>query len=139
MTAAIGTERPRREFLLPEEDVEFLNGLGMDWETIVDGGVQWLLVRAVSLPPGFNVSNATLAIRIVPGYPAAALDMIYVHPPLCRGDNIAIPALSPCSIGGVGYQQWSRHYTSMNPWRPNVDSIASHWHAAEEWLRKAVK
>lgn len=139
MTASAAGTVLRRQFVLPDDDVEFLNGLGLDWETIIDNGVQWLLLIGFSIPPGYNVTRATLAIRIVPGYPAAALDMIYVNPPLRRTDGAAVRALTPCSIAGIEYQQWSRHYTAANPWRPNTDCIATHLHAAEEWFRKGAQ
>lgn len=135
----LNVDSPRREFVLPEDDVEYLTGLGLPWDAVVEGGAQWLLVHGYALPLGFNVAAATLGIRIVPGYPAAALDMIYVSPPLSRLDNGAIGALSPCSICGAQFQQWSRHYTPANPWRPNLDSVGSHLRAAEEWFRKAAR
>lgn len=128
----------RREFALPEDDQEFLDGLNLRWELVLDGGVQWLLLYEFPLPPGFNVQSVTMAIRIIPGYPAAALDMVYVSPPLGRVDGKPIPALSLCSIVGSQFQQWSRHYTAVHPWRPNIDSIASHIRAAEEWFKKAT-
>jgi hypothetical protein len=138
MSATKAAADLRRQFQLPEEDVEFLDGLGLNWETICDGGVQWLVVHNYPLPVGFNVPQATLLIRIVPGYPAAALDMVYVHPPLNRTDNRGIRAVSGTSIAGLSCQQWSRHYNPAHPWRPNIDSVGSHLHAAEEWFRRAL-
>ena len=75
MSTSTAAAQSRRQFLLPEEDVEFLDGLGLDWEAVVEGGAQWLLIHHYPLPRGFNVLAATLGVRIVPGYPAAALDM----------------------------------------------------------------
>ena len=62
-------------------------------------------------------------MRVVAGYPAAALDMIYLHPPLQRSDGQAIPAVSTCLLDGTTYQQWSRHYTPANPWRIGFDDV----------------
>jgi hypothetical protein len=129
----------RRQFDLPEEDVDFLDAQKWVWETAVLNGVQWLLVHDFKLPKGFTVKSATLGIRIVPGYPAAALDMVYVCPPLSRMDGGGIGALSLCSIDGRDFQQWSRHYAAAHPWRPDVDNVSSHLRAAEEWFQKAVK
>lgn len=128
----------RRQFALPEEDVEYLDALGLSWETIIEGQVGWVLIHAFPLPSGFNQSKVTLAIRIVANYPGAALDMIYVSPPLARSDGKAIGALSPFSLDGKVFQQWSRHYTAANPWRVGIDSLGTHVHAAEEWLARAV-
>ncbi len=129
----------RREFLLPEDDVAGLNALGYRWETIIASGGSWLLVHDWPIPPGFTATHVTAAIRIVSGYPAAALDMIYLHPPIRRSDGRPIPAVSDCLLDGTTYQQWSRHYTPANPWRIGLDDVVSHLRAAEEWLRRAAQ
>lgn len=139
--AAAEPARPvqaRRQFQLPEDDVEALDAFALLWETIVVAGTQWLLVHGWSLPAGLSADRVTIAIRMVPGYPAAALDMVYVNPPLQRTDGRSIPALSSFMLDGVVYQQWSRHYTSANPWRVGTDSVATHLRAADEWFRRAV-
>jgi hypothetical protein len=129
----------RRQFSLPEEDVEHLDATGLPWETVIVGGVQWLFVHEFPLSAGFIVSKAIIVVRIVPGYPSAALDMVYVHPSIERIDRQPINAVSMTEIEGRSFQQWSRHYTPERPWRANVDNIASHLHAAEEWFRKASR
>lgn len=129
----------RRQFVLPEEDITALDAAGRPWEAIVVDGVQWVLVHDSPLPCGYIVSTVTVAVRIVPGYPTAQLDMVYVHPALQRTDGKPIPALTPTTIQGQIFQQWSRHYTPSRPWRPGVDSLASHLRAAEEWFTRAVR
>lgn len=131
--------RLRRNFSLPEEDTEGLDAAGLPWETIIDNGSQWLLVHEWILPGGFTVTSATLALRIVPGYPSAALDMVYVHPRLMRTDGRSIAGLSDTVIDGRTFQQWSRHYTPQNPWRPDVDSVGTHLRAIASWFARAVK
>jgi hypothetical protein len=128
----------RRQFVLPDEDTVALNADGCSWETIVVSGARWLLVHDWPVPAGLTASHVTVAIRIVAGYPAAALDMIYVHPALQRRDGRAIPGLSTMLLDGKTFQQWSRHYTAANPWRIGLDDVASHLHAAEEWLRRTA-
>jgi hypothetical protein len=118
--------------------VEALDARGFRWETILEGKRQWLLIHAWPVPRGLSATTVTAAIRIVPGYPAAALDMIYVDPPLSRTDGQAIPALSAIMIDGRTFQQWSRHYSPQNQWRIGLDDISSHLSAAEEWMRKAA-
>ena len=142
MTASPSRKPPaeaRREFQLPEEDVAALDSTGYRWETIVASGVRWLLVHDWPVPTEFTAGRVTAAIRIVAGYPAAALDMIYLHPPLQRRDGVAIPGLSSLLLDGSTYQQWSRHYTAANPWRIGEDDVSSHLRAAEEWLRRAAR
>ena len=75
---AIATRR--LVFHLPEEDREYLDSLGLRWETIEDQGGRWVLMHEHPLPAGFNQERACLAIRIEGGYPPAKLDMIYVFP-----------------------------------------------------------
>ena len=128
----------RRLFSLPQEDVDALNALGLAWETMIDGKTQWLLIHNWPLPSGFNRSTVILAIRIVQGYPSAALDMVYVHPSLARSAGGAIAAVSDTTIDGKIYQQWSRHYSPQNPWRPNIDSVATHLRLIENWFERAV-
>lgn len=128
----------RRQFALPEEDVEALDRTGCEWETILSGGARWLIVHGWPVPDGLSVPVVSAAVRIVEGYPAAALDMIYISPPLHRLDGRAIPALSDILLDGKTYQQWSRHYTAANPWRVGTDSVVTHLKAAEEWLKRAA-
>jgi hypothetical protein len=128
----------RREFQVPEEDVETLDATGLPWETVKGGAVQWLLIQDWPVPPGFNVQLVTLGIRVVQGYPAAALDMVYVHPPLKRADGGSIAAVTETVVDGRVFQQWSRHFSPQNPWRPDVDNIGTFLRLASTWFEKAV-
>jgi hypothetical protein len=129
----------RRQFVLPEDDVRFLDGRATPWEAAVLGGTQWLLIHGFTLPGGFSVPAVTVAIRIVAGYPAAALDMVYVSPPVARQDGKPIACLSITSLDGQQFQQWSRHYSPAHPWRADIDNIESHVRAAEEWFARAAQ
>ena len=136
---SVTTGRPlRRMFSLPEEDIETLEAMGLPWECTVENATQWLLIHDWLLPGGFTAVRATIAIRIVAGYPSAALDMVYVHPRLARADGRPIGGLSDSVVDGKTFQQWSRHYTPANPWRPGVDSIVTHLRAIASWFAKAV-
>jgi hypothetical protein len=128
----------RREFQLPEEDAETLDATGLLWETVKVGGVQWLLIQGWPIPAGFNVQRVTLGIRVVQGYPAAALDMVYVHPPLKRAQGGAIAAVTETVVDGRVFQQWSRHFSPENPWRPDVDNVGTFLRLASTWFEKAV-
>jgi hypothetical protein len=44
----------RREFRLPAGDEQYLDSLELQWETIRDAGVLWLLVHDWKLPAGYN-------------------------------------------------------------------------------------
>lgn len=125
----------RRAFNLPEEDVEFLNSLGRMWETVKDAEVRWLLLHDYPIPTGFNVGSVKLAIKVEGGYPPAKLDMAYFQPGLSKVSGTAIPNLSPVTICGESYQQWSRHYQ----WREGIDDLAVHYRRIEQWLLDELK
>ena len=134
-TAAQLSQPTRRAFDLPEEDVDFLNSLGMMWETVMDKDVRWLMIHGYQIPLGFNITSSTLAIKIAGGYPPAKLDMAYFLPHLSRASGGNIPQLTLVAIKGQKYQQWSRHYE----WREGVDSLAIHYRRIEQWLIDELK
>lgn len=129
----------RREFDLPEEDVEHLDVRGLPWETIYDGRTQWLLLHQFPIPGGYNVKTATAAIQITPNYPSAPLDMVYFRPALTLQGNRSIGGLKMTHILGEEFQRWSRHRTEANPWRPGVDNLHTHLALVEEWLLREVR
>ena len=130
----------RRQFDLPEEDVDYLEELGLSWETLVEGCVQWLMLHAVSLPEGYITREVSVAIRIPPGYPVAALDMAYFHPFLARRDGRAIPQANVVQqLDGKRWQRWSRHRTTQNQWQPGIDNVKSHLALIEHWLEREPK
>lgn len=126
----------RRHFALPEADEEFLNSFGLRWETLLESGVRWLLVYDFPVPPGYNVVNVTVALRIETGYPDAQLDMAYFFPALARADGRPIGALSSQPLDGKTFQRWSRHRTGENPWRPGIDDVSTHLMLVENWFRR---
>jgi hypothetical protein len=128
----------RRQFQLPPDDLEFVEGRGEPWETISEQGVQWLLLHRFALPAGYNVSHATAAIRVLPGYPQTPLDMIYLEPAVARADGKPINALSALTIDGRAFQQWSRHRPA-DAWRVGEDCIATHCAYAFGWLSDELR
>ncbi len=128
----------RREFKLPQEDREFLDARGFIWETIVSGSEQWLVIQDFPVPVGYNVDKATAALLIIAGYPDAPLDMVYFLPHLARQNNRSIPNLTPRVIDGKNFQQWSRHRTGENPWRPGDDCISTHLALVTHFLKNEL-
>ncbi len=128
----------RREFKLPQEDREFLDARGFIWETIVSGSEQWLVIHDFPVPAGYNVDKATAAVLIIAGYPDAPLDMVYFLPHLARQDNRSMPNLTPRVIDGKNFQQWSRHRTGENPWRPGDDCISTHLALVNHFLKNEL-
>ena len=129
----------RRQFELPESDVEHLESRGLPWETVVEGGSQWLLVHNFPVPIGYNVVAATVSLLIAPGYPDVQIDMAYFSPSLSREDGKAIPQVCGQVIDGKTYQRWSRHRTAEDPWRVGVDDIGTHLMQVAEWLRRELR
>ncbi|MCB9250848.1 MAG: hypothetical protein H6605_00130 [Flavobacteriales bacterium] len=128
-------EVPRRDFTLLDEDEAFLESLGLSWEAANLGGALWIFIHNYPLPNGYNVNEAILGVRMSPGYPTAQLDMVYFFPALCRKDGQPIGALSLAHIDGKNFQQWSRHRTGANPWRPDIDNLGTHIPLADAWLQ----
>lgn len=126
----------RRQFRLPEGDEEFLQGSRLHWETLLEGGFHWLLLREYPLPTGYNCPSVDVAIQITPGYPVSALDMAYFYPNLSRLDGKPIGGLSLQTIDARSFQRWSRHRSGENPWRIEVDDISTHLAMVDDWLER---
>lgn len=126
----------RREFVLPERDVEFLDQLGLRWEAVREGNLGRVIVYGYGLPPGYNVASADLNLRIETTYPDTLIDMVYFAPALVRQDRRPIGAVSECQFDGRAWQQWSRHRTQANPWRPGIDDISTQLALVDHWLKR---
>lgn len=128
----------RQDFVLPESDLEFLTGFSNSWETINEGGNRWLIIRDYSIPNGYNVSKADLALNLNGAYPTTQIDMVYFSPALSLSNQKAIGALTIQAIEGKTYQRWSRHRTATNAWRAGVDDISTHLLLVDNWLKKEL-
>jgi hypothetical protein len=130
-----GLGTPRRQFRLPEGDVEGLEAAGFQWETIGAGG--WLLVHGYELPVGYNVERASVALQIPGGYPNTPLDMVFFNPLLSRRDGRPIPATQAIvQIDGASWQRWSRHYSPTHPWIPGEYNVVTHLALVKHWLER---
>ena len=126
----------RQDFPLPRTDETYLNGLGLPWETVLDGQMRWLRIHDWVLPTGYDRSTVSVALLIPSGYSDNQIDMVFLDPAISRLDGKPIGALSSQLITGKNWQRWSRHRTAVNPWRPGIDDIASHLTLVDEWLRR---
>ena len=124
----------RREFVLPEEDLDWLEKLPHQFELIAEAGVLRVVLYDFPIPPGYHCLQADVNVRIESGYPDTQIDMVYVHPGLQRADDKAIAAISNDAFDGRQWQRWSRHRTGENPWRPGVDNLATHFGLVEHWF-----
>jgi hypothetical protein len=132
-----GAGTPRRQFQLPEGDVEALEAAGLLWETVGAGGNGWLLVHGYQLPGGYNVPAASVAVQIPGGYPTTPLDMVFFNPLLSRSDGRGIPATQAVvQIDGTNWQRWSRHYSPFHPWIPGEYNVITHLALVRHWLER---
>lgn len=136
----------RRQFDLPLADVQYLNTLGLNWETVKEGSTHWLLIHQRAVPSGYTASHAQVALQIPPGYPDSPLDMVYFYPALERMDGQVIGAAIQLTNGvpqfpfdGKPFQRWSRHRTDKAPWRPGEDDISSHLVLVDDWLEREFR
>lgn len=128
----------RRQFELPEEDVNFLDGLRLTWETVNEGAVQRVVIYGHKLPAGYTRTHADLNVRIERTYPDTQIDMIYFFPALSIADGKEIKAITSDKFDGKDWQRWSRHRTPQNPWRPGIDNLETHMILVGEWLKQEL-
>lgn len=127
----------RRDFQLPETDGEALDAMNVEWTTVKEPpGTLVLVIHSWTIPDGYNVTKVTLALVIPQGYPDTPIDMAYFSPALARTDGRSINNLTAVLWSLGTFQQWSRHRTAQNPWRPGVDDISSHLSLVDDWLRR---
>ncbi len=125
----------RRQYDLSEGDTQYLGTTGLNWETVLEGGVRRVIVHTLPVPPGYNHTEVSVHLRLEAGYPDTQIDMAYFHPPLERSDGVGIRATATEQFDGKAWQRWSRHRTATNAWRVGVDDISSHMALVEEWLK----
>lgn len=125
----------RRQFLLPEEDTEQLDSLGVEWETLREPNGQWLLLHGFLFPSGYNPATGSVAVQIPGNYPVAGLDMAYFFPHLSRVDGQPLRQTDArVRVDGKDWQRWSRHYS----WVPGQHNIGTHVVLVRRWLDHGV-
>lgn len=128
---------PRRQFDLPAEDVQALAALEGIWETVRDGEQRLVFIHDFPTDPRYDHEKVLTALQLPAGYADSQIDMVYFCPPISRRDGRNIPATGGRVIlDQKTFQQWSRHRTSANPWRPGVDGIGTHLLMVEDWLKR---
>jgi hypothetical protein len=128
----------RRQFVLPAEDLQWLEQCGLKFELIMEGQVPRVVLYDFPLPYGYNLSLVTVNVRIESGYPDTQIDMAYFYPPLSRTNGKPIGATCQDNFDGRTWQRWSRHRTPANPWRPGVDNLSTHFALVESWLAREI-
>lgn len=130
----MGAKR-RVEFSLLPQDEDHLDHLGLAWETLIDAGRRWLIIRNYPLPAGYRTPVADIAIEVPVSYPSAQLDMFYCRPPLALQSGTTIPQTQQLeTITSLPFQRWSRH----RQWDAARDTLATHLALVDESLRREV-
>lgn len=130
---------PRRDFALLDADDDYLDRLGLRWETVNDAGRRWLLIHRFPVPAGYTAEQTLLALEVPPTYPGAQIDMFYTNPPLALASGRAIECTHiPAVINGVPFNGWSRHRGAASPWNPVLDNVSTHLALVESALVKEV-
>ena len=120
--------------MLPAPDAAFLTERSVDYSTSVERGAVCVVVPRLALPPGYNVQEADLLVRLPTGYPDLAPDMWWFDPAVLRADGREIPATQATERHlGRSWQRWSRHL-SPEQWRSGVDGIGSFFTLIREEL-----
>jgi hypothetical protein len=126
----------RVEFAMLPQDERHLDDLGLRWETLVDVGRRWLMLRNYPAPPGYRVSVTDIAIEVPVSYPGAQLDMFYCSPPLALLSGAMIEQTQHTeTVTGLPFQRWSRH----RPWDAARDTLATHLTLVDDSLRREVE
>ena len=111
---------------LPDDDEEFLEGLGVKWELHPDGDqAAFLVLRGFHVSGGgFTPASTDLLVRIPPQYPLAPLDMWYCAPAirLASTNAFADRADQFETYLGVSWQRFSRHLPGGS-WKPGIDGL----------------
>ena len=127
------------DFSLLAEDHKFLDSLGLQWRTVLEGGKRWLIVEKFPLPDGYTSPETSVALLIPASYPAAQIDMFYVHPEARLASGVSIAATnSHTQIEGCRYTRWSRHRSGNSTWNPNRDNVRTQFALVEGALDREV-
>lgn len=129
----------RRDFELLDVDEAWLSRTGLWWETIIDNGVRWLVLRGYALPEGYTQTHVDLALQIPLTYPGSQIDMFYCYPPLALESGRALEAVQCTAVlCGVPYQRWSRHRPE-GAWSRHTDNVSTHMTLVDASLHREVE
>ena len=123
---------------LPDPDMAFLSGQGIEYEVVAEGGMTCVLLRDWPLPAGFNHAAADLLVRLHPGYPDVAPDMWWFSPAVRRADGTDLPNTNVYEqYLGRQWQRWSRHLTPEQ-WRSGIDGLENYVALTRHELERSV-
>jgi hypothetical protein len=120
--------------LIPEEDIEFLDEKGFDYELIQVEGAVHLILHHFPFQR-YVPQEADMLIRLPAGYPQTAVDMFYTIPDLKLPSGVFPDRCDQHpAFEGKSWQQWSRHST----WRVGIDSLRTFLSAVIKEIDKGI-
>ena len=129
----------RRQFKLPDVDMEFLERRDQPWEAVIEGNLHWVVLHEHPVFAGYNHSAVIAALQLSPSYPETHIDMVYFYPHLAPSNGKSVANLSTHSFDGKTWQRWSRHRTAAHPWCRGSDCIETHLLLVDEWLERELR
>ena len=126
----------RRQFELPDFDLEYLDRRQLPWEAVIEGSMHWVVLHDHPVPDGYNHTCASAALQLPQSYPDTQIDMVYFYPHLMPTNGRVPRQLTDHELDGKTWQRWSRHRTAANPWLPGYDCIETHVMLVDEWLAR---
>src|SRR5262245_56514450 len=86
------------------------------------GGWRFLVIADYELPAGFQPNLVELLVKLPPGFPDAAPDMFWVHPPVRTASGSQPRSTSMERLLGKDWQRFSWHL-SGGAWKPGVSTL----------------
>jgi hypothetical protein len=124
--------------LLPDEDVQYLEGRGFDYEAHVEGGMIVLVIKDFALPAGYQPDRVELLLYLHPQFPQVPPDMFWTSPVVSYTTGARPQATELMqTFLGRSWQRWSRHFTDAR-WRPDRDSLRSYLRLIRTVLEREV-
>ena len=119
---------PRRNFNLPDEDIQFLDNLNLKWESIQEANKRAVIMYGFLFPEVFTPQEVDLKIKMPMDYSSgAALDMFFTNIHVTRKDAVDIPRQTESEqFDGKRWWQWSRHYPNNCKWRSGINNLVTH-------------
>jgi hypothetical protein len=120
--------------LIPDDDTEFLNGKGYDYELVQVGTEVHLIIHHFPFP-AYRPEEADLLIRLLSGYPQTAVDMFYTIPDVkLPSGAFPLNCDQHPAFADRRWQQWSRHST----WRSGVDNLRTFIRVVTTEIQKGI-
>ena len=129
----------RRDFALPQEDLEWLNNNSGRFELVAEGGVLPWFFTVSECRPATTTARLTSTSASNPATQTPRSTWSTSTRALERADGRPVPATCVEPFDGKEWQRWSRHRTPANPWRPGIDNLATHFGLVEHWFLRELK